>query len=180
MRDIALVGHGMSLIGQDLGGYIDSHEDVLKFAKDPDNAIAVMDAEDFGERCDILMFTESGSKRLWKDPRSRIEEIDHWVYDKRCGPDLDWLNKYRKYGRRDRARHMSRGTAAVIMAAKAGYSDINIFGFDNIVSGNNDHYMSCFRNIRLTPRYHDYIAEWRVIEEVCREYKVRLECYPKN
>lgn len=180
MRDIALVGHGMSLIDKGLGSFIDEHDHVLRFAKDPNDAIAVMDPDDFGERCDILIYTKTGAKRLHLDPRSRIEEADHWVYDKTCGPDLDWLRKYQSLKRGDRADHLSRGTAAIIMAAKAGYEEITVFGFDNIVSGNNEHYLSCFRDMELTPKYHDYLAELELISMIKKHYKVRLECFPQN
>jgi len=180
MKDIALVGHGMSMIGQDLGGYIDSHLDVLRFAKDPDDAIVAMDPEDFGERTDILMFTETGRKRLHLDPRFESEEVRPWSYDKKTGPDKDYLTAYQNIKRKDRAIHLSRGTAAVIMACKKGYDEITIFGFDNIVNRDNTHYLSCFRDLKLTRKYHDYDAERDIINLVCDNFKVRLECFPET
>lgn len=178
MRDIALVGHGLSLIGQELGGYIDSHEDVLRFAKDPDDKIALMNWDDFGERTDILVFTETGRKRLHLDPRA--ERTTHWSYDKKNGPDRGYLGMYRSIKRKDRAAHLSRGTAAVIMACKKGYEEISLFGFDNIVGRNNLHYLSCFRDLPLTSKYHDYSAEKDIIHLVCANYGVKLGCFPKN
>ena len=180
MRDIAIVGHGQSLIGAELGDYIDSHDHVLRFAKDPTDAIVEMKTEDFGDLIDILLYTETGKKRLHLDPRSEYEHAEHWIYDKSCGPDLDWLEKYQKYKRPDRAGHLSRGTAAVIMAAKAGYEDINLFGFDNIMNGNNEHYLSCFRDLKLTKKYHDYVAERRIIDRVTYEHGLKLECLPQS
>lgn len=179
MRNIAIVGHGQSLIGKDLGGYIDSHLDVLRFAKDPADAIVDMTVDDFGERCDILLFTETGRKRLHLDPRHEWP-VDQWEYDKTCGPDLNWLRAYLEIKREDRAGHLSRGTAAVIMACADGYEEITLFGFDNIMNGNNEHYLSCFRDLKLTKKYHDYVAERRIIDRVTYEHGLKLECLPQS
>ena len=179
MRDIAIVGHGQSLVGAGEGEDIDAHLDVLRFAKDPADAIVEMTEEDFGDRCDILCFTETGRKRLHLDPRN-VGCVQQWCYDKWTGPHEYYLKMYQKLKRSDRAGHLSRGTAAVIMACKKEYTQISLYGFDNIIDRNNEHYLSCYRDLKLTKKYHDYDAEWMVIIKVCRNHKVNLECYPEN
>ena len=179
-REIAIIGHGQSLIGEGLGGYIDSHPVVLRFAKDPADAIVGMTADDFGKRTDILMFTETGRKRLDLDPRSRIKDMRLWCYDKNTGPDWELLKKYRAIKREDRAGHFSRGIAAVIMACQNGFDEISLFGFDNIVNRDNEQYLSCFRDLKLTRKYHDYDAERDILGIVGGDLSVEVSCYPKK
>ena len=180
MRDIAIIGHGQSLIEEGLGGHIDSHLDVLRFAKDPADAIVNMTVGDFGKRTDILMFTETGRKRLDLDPRSMIKDMRLWCYDKNTGPDRELLKKYRAIKREDRAGHFSRGTAAVIMACQNGFDEISLFGFDNIVNRNNEHYLSCFRDLKLTKKYHDYDAEADILALVTADFNLEISCFPET
>jgi len=148
MISVAIIGHGSSIEGRGYGKFIDSNDIVIRMAE-----CDWQNHTDYGIKYDIGVFAEGPSKS-WAENSQRIPKLEYWYYrmDKNIRNEEDVMSKFKDRQTRELRNsvwqyvkhlkpgfHFSRGTAAVISAAKLYHPvEISLFGFDSVINGTNE------------------------------------------
>lgn len=185
---ICIVGHGPSMVGRNLGTYIDNHDLVVRLKASTN----VLGASDYGKRCDVLcMSTEVVGLGYFLKP-----EI-YWLYPKKGHYDksiigtfvgdvgrpvlvpLELMNDWnRTFTELMGGTHpnVSTGMAAVIIAGSfLRPSQITLPGFDTLLDPSVE-----FSRNNAIPRTghgvidHDWATENKFLKVVADTYKFQI------
>lgn len=193
--NVAIVGHGVSLVGQGLGKEIDAHDTVIRFTRDKHHPV-----KDFGEKITILAFGSFHLEKAMADPR-HFEEAWHYgmlpgrkrynlfrekihTVRLRVVKASEDLRIYRDvYGakRPDDSRlknkqaKLSRGAAITLEAMNVFDGEITLYGFDNMA-----HESAVYLSVEGPPHtspldHHDSQLERRMIEDRAKEKGVKVK-----
>lgn len=198
INTVCIVGHGPSLVGANLGKFIDSHDCVIRMVECDWQSV-----KDYGRKYNIGVYS-IGPSLLWVY-RSKCRPDMYFFYKTKIGKELavmddevikpssgingiftvvlkktvwEWIVK----ANLKKARHFSRGTAAVI--ASLTYFNpkkITIVGFDAVLNGfKPNHHPQALKRIHKSlakgGNTHDWTKEKEVIS-LLNEY-VNIQILP--
>jgi len=103
------------------------------------------------------------------------KEIEPWLLRYRK-LNKDWKKLYCKKGDRDIYRHFSTGMAAIIIAMQhiEHANELLLVGFDNVVKGSRDNFVSLSSRRKPQSSGHNYAVERQLLDEIVLKSEVEL------
>ena len=189
---VLIVGFGGSMNGSDMGTYIDKFSgSIVRLIGSSDKCTP----EDFGSRVPEYLCSTTYQFRYFDSENVVLPTTQLWLYVTSGGVIIsrakfgslevyvDSLAKFVGFYNdiRDKDKFtsgkFSKGLAAIIMAVSVvpDLEEIYLCGFDNLLKGSNDDYVSMSR-LRGKTRVvnHDFSAEKEIMRMVVRQEKIKL------
>jgi len=193
---VAVVGHGTSLTYAGLGKHIDTYDHVIRMVG---SEFSHGDIETYGEKCtavyahssQLYHFNRGENTRVWLEDKTPIW-CSHYakqddVETKKIIHESKIPNVYNFQKHMNRwydyiewgPQKITKGTAAIICAVEhLKPESITLFGFDNLVRGNNKFYGSAKHGgVGLQACHlvgHNLAAEKKIVAFITGFYKIRL------
>jgi len=200
---VTIIGHGPSIENAELSSFIDNNSDyVVRISKSHLSYNSLRHGNRTDYVCTsnnaskhvlkglkplyetwmyfpyIITDIKARMEELWTkgfNPVVCNEEIKPWLLRYKYLND-NWKKIYLRKGDRVIYSHFSIGMAAIIISVQRieDVSELVLVGFDNLVKGSRDNFVSLSRKRKSNTSGHNYAVERQLLDEIVSELGVKL------